>query len=49
MVTYGCLILLFLFVIIKSIIYYSRRKQIIPPTDLDKKLLKLINHEERVL
>lgn len=49
MVTYACLALMFLFVIIKSLIYYSRRKQIIAPVELDRKLLTLINHEEREL
>ena len=49
MVTYACLILLFLFVVIKSFIYYSRRKQVIAPAELDRKLLKLINNEEREL
>lgn len=49
MVTYACLILMFLFVVIKSFIYYSRRKQIIAPAELDRKLLTLINHEEREL
>ncbi len=49
MVTYACLILMFLFVVIKSFIYYSRRKQIIAPAELDSKLLTLINHEEREL
>lgn len=47
MVTYGCLTLLFLFVIIKSFIYYSRRNQIVAPPELDKRLLQLINSEER--
>lgn len=49
MVTYGCLALLFLFVIIKSYIYYFRRNQIVAPAELDRKLLKLINSEEREL
>ncbi|MBA9083585.1 hypothetical protein FHR92_000028 [Fontibacillus solani] len=49
MVTYGCLTLLFLFVIVKSILYYTRRTHIVAPQELDKRLLKLINDEERAL
>ncbi|WP_187386498.1 hypothetical protein [Paenibacillus ihumii] len=48
MVTYGCLTLLFLFAIVKSVLYYKRREQIIAPEELDAQLLQLINHEERV-
>ncbi|KFN11507.1 hypothetical protein DJ90_3746 [Paenibacillus macerans] len=47
MVTYGCLVLLFLFAIIKSCIYYSRRNRIVAPPELDRRLLQLINSEER--
>lgn len=47
MVTYGCLALLFLFVIVKSIIYYTRRTHIVAPQELDRRLLNLINNEER--
>lgn len=49
MVTYGCITLLFLFVIVKSILYYTRRHHIVAPQELDTRLLKLINDEERTL
>ncbi|GAA0134779.1 hypothetical protein YSY43_16190 [Paenibacillus sp. YSY-4.3] len=48
MVTYGCLTLLFLFAIVKSVLYYTRRGHIVAPQELDAQLLQLINHEERV-
>lgn len=47
MVTYGCLTLLFLFVITKSILYYTRRNHIVASQELDAQLLQLINHEKR--
>ncbi|WP_268238224.1 hypothetical protein [Paenibacillus aceti] len=39
---------MFLFVIIKSILYYTRRNNIIAPEELDEQLLQLINHKERM-
>ncbi len=48
MVTYGCLTLLFLFTIVKSIFYYTRKDHIIAPEEIETQLLQLINHEESV-
>lgn len=45
MIAYGCLGILFLFIVIKSFTYYNRQKTAPTPEDLDETLLTIANSQ----
>ncbi|MEK5639460.1 MULTISPECIES: hypothetical protein [Paenibacillus] len=47
MIAYGCLAVLFLFVLIKSVNYFRRQKNAPLPEELDETLLTIANPGDR--
>ncbi len=46
MIAYGCLGILFLFVVIRIILYYTHRKRPFPREEIDRQVLALINDRQ---
>ncbi|MBP2000800.1 hypothetical protein J2Z69_001831 [Paenibacillus shirakamiensis] len=43
MITYGCIGILFLFVLVRSLIYRSKRKHRLSLEEIDRELLAIVN------
>ncbi|WP_433945172.1 hypothetical protein [Paenibacillus sp. SN-8-1] len=43
MIAYGCIGILFLFVLIRTILYYYHRKHPFPQEEIDRQVLSIIN------
>lgn len=46
MIAYGCIGILFLFVLIRIIIYYTHRKRPFPLEEIDRQVLSIINDRQ---